>query len=111
MADRDSREQQDSASRRGESPSPLQLPAITNEEKDVASAAHSHFDAGNYNGCVEQVRRLASLRPSDPKVQHNLAVALFYQSGCRKVDEFRRSLGQVCNQVGKGVERVGTGFE
>lgn len=99
MANKDSREQQDAGSKRDESLSPLQLPAITGEEKDVATAAHSHFEAGNYNGCVEQVRKLANMRPTDPKVQHNLAVALFYQSGCRKVDEYRRSLGNVCSQV------------
>ena len=97
MADRETRDQGDG--RRIESPSPLQIPAITGEEKDVAAAAHGHFDAGNYNGCVEQVRRLATMRPTDPKVQHNAAVAMFYQSGCRKVEEFRRSLGQVSNQV------------
>lgn len=106
MANKDSREQQDAGSKRDESLSPLQLPAITGEEKDVATAAHSHFEAGNYNGCVEQVRKLANMRPTDPKVQHNLAVALFYQSGCRKVDEYRRSLGNVCSQVHVDLEQI-----
>ncbi|XP_041454807.1 CCR4-NOT transcription complex subunit 10-like isoform X1 [Lytechinus variegatus] len=106
MAEKDSREQQDAGSKRDESPSPLQIPAITGEEKDVSTAAHSHFEAGNYNGCVEQVRKLANMRPTDPKVQHNLAVALFYQSGCRKVDEYRRSLGNVCSQVHVDLEQI-----
>ncbi|XP_071507714.1 CCR4-NOT transcription complex subunit 10-like [Diadema antillarum] len=108
MADKESRDQQDASNKRSESPSPLSIPAITAEEKEVATAAHSHFEAGNYNGCVEQARKLASMRPTDPKVQHNLAVALFYQSGCRNVDDFRRRLGQVCNQVHIDLEQIET---
>ncbi|XP_071957629.1 CCR4-NOT transcription complex subunit 10-like [Antedon mediterranea] len=75
------------------SPGPT-LTMITNEEKGLATAASESFKAGNYTACVEQLKKLASNGKRDPKVDHNLAVAQFYQSGCKNTDEFRNNLTQ-----------------
>ncbi|XP_033119734.1 CCR4-NOT transcription complex subunit 10-like isoform X2 [Anneissia japonica] len=70
------------------------LPMISSEEKELAHNASESFKVGNYQLCVEQLKKLSNTRKHDPKVDHNLAVAQFYMSGCKNTDEFRNNLTQ-----------------
>ena len=45
------------------------------------------------------MNKLTLLRATDPKVMHNKAVAVYYKSGLRKTDEFKKVLEEVCAKV------------
>ena len=100
MADKDSNKDSHSGGDSMESPIPSPIPSYTEEEKELAQAIRADFDAASYGACVDKLKKLSKMRPTDPKVQHNLAVASFYQSDCKQVEEIRRGLNQVCGKVG-----------
>lgn len=96
MADKDSGKEKEGPS---ESPVPSPIPVITEEEKELATAASHDFEAGQYAPCLEKLHSLAKMRSNDIKVNHNLTVAKFFQSGCTRIDDMRKGLGIVCSQV------------
>ncbi|XP_038068340.1 CCR4-NOT transcription complex subunit 10-like [Patiria miniata] len=96
MADKDSGKEKEGPA---ESPAPSPIPIITEEEKEMASAASTDFEAGQYSSCLEKLHALSKLRGNDVKVSHNLTVAKFYQSGCTRNDDMRKAVGQVCTQA------------
>ncbi|XP_033626303.1 CCR4-NOT transcription complex subunit 10-like [Asterias rubens] len=96
MADKDSGKEKEGPS---ESPVPSPIPVITEEEKELATAASHDFEAGHYAPCLEKLHSLAKMRSNDIKVNHNLTVAKFFQSGCSRIDDMRKGLGNVCSQA------------
>ena len=99
MADKDSKDGSNNASM--ESPIPSPIPTYTDEEKEIAQVIRGDFDAGNFGPCVDKLKKLSKMRQGDAKVMHNLAVASYYQSDCKQVDEIKRGLNQVCGKVGR----------
>ncbi|KAK7498125.1 hypothetical protein BaRGS_00010713 [Batillaria attramentaria] len=75
------------------------IPPPTDQQKELANQAFQEFEKGQYSQCVNSMSRLASQRQMDLKVQHNKAVAVFYQSNQCAVDEFRNTLHNVCQMA------------
>ena len=72
---------------------------VTDQERELANHAQVEFESKHYDSCLATLAKLAEMRKNDPKVQHNRAVAQFYQSNFLKTDEFSRNLHLVRKQV------------
>ena len=72
---------------------------VTDQQRELAAQAMAEFDRGNFNQCATTMGRLADARPTDVKVVLNRSVALFYQSNCKAIDEFRHNIQTVFNMV------------
>ena len=72
---------------------------LNDQQRELANQAMQEFERGNYNQCSTTMGRLADARPTDVKVVLNRAVALFYQSNCKAIDEFRHNIQTVFNMV------------
>ena len=76
-------------------------PPVTEHQKELATQAMNEFDRGQWNQCTTTMARLADARPTDVKVVLNRSVALFYQSGCKAIDELKHNILTVFNMVGQ----------
>ncbi|CAG5127150.1 unnamed protein product [Candidula unifasciata] len=74
-------------------------PPVTDPQRELAAQAMSEFEKGQFTNCTKTMGQLADARPTDVKVVHNRSVALFYQSQCRAVDEFRHNIQTVFNMA------------
>ena len=72
---------------------------ITEQERYFSSHALNEFKQRRYDSCSNMLRKLADLRPNDPRVLVNRAVVDYYQSGLCKTDEFRKQLAIAKKQV------------
>uniref|UniRef100_A0A2C9L9D5 CCR4-NOT transcription complex subunit 10 n=1 Tax=Biomphalaria glabrata TaxID=6526 RepID=A0A2C9L9D5_BIOGL len=70
-------------------------PPVTDHQRELAAQAMSEFEMGQYVNCSKTMSQLADARPTDVKVILNRSVALFYQSQCKAVDEFRHNIQTV----------------
>lgn len=70
-----------------------------NEMKELALAARKEFEAKNFSACMDKLKSLSALSQNDTKIQHNMCVCHFHQSGFQHVDNLKKGLKQVCNQV------------
>ena len=77
----------------------LSLTVISDQEQVIARKAAAEFEAGTYSACSSSLKKLESLRPHDPKLQHNKAVTEFYLSGCKATPQYQRAITSVCKQV------------
>lgn len=66
------------------------------------------FYRGNYDGCIEMLEQLESLKDNDLKLQHNKAVAKFYKSSCRDYNGFLKSIEKL-NLKEVSINQIGTG--
>ena len=73
--------------------------ANNNEEKELAQVARKEFEAKNFSACMDKLKSLNSLSANNPKIQHNMCVCHFHQSGFQHVENLKKGLRQVCNQV------------
>ncbi|BFZ19332.1 hypothetical protein BsWGS_22371 [Bradybaena similaris] len=74
-------------------------PPVTDQQRELAAQAMGEFEKGQFTNCTKTMGLLADARPTDVKVVHNRSVALFYQSQCRAVDEFRHNIQTVFNMA------------
>uniref|UniRef100_A0A0B6ZK74 CCR4-NOT transcription complex subunit 10 n=1 Tax=Arion vulgaris TaxID=1028688 RepID=A0A0B6ZK74_9EUPU len=74
-------------------------PPVTEQQRELAAQAMSEFEKGQFTSCTKTMGLLGDARPTDVKVVHNRSVALFYQSQCRAVDEFRHNIQTVFNMA------------
>lgn len=72
--------------------------AVSEEEKQMATSAATDFHAGRYSACLDTLDKLYVLRPADPKVAHNRAVARYHAS-LITMEEFGRELGEISPQL------------
>lgn len=70
-----------------------------NEEKELAQIARKEFEAKNFSACMDKLKSLSSLLQNNPKIQHNMCVCHFHQSGFQHVENLKKGLKQVCNLV------------
>ncbi|XP_059177053.1 CCR4-NOT transcription complex subunit 10-like isoform X2 [Physella acuta] len=77
---------------------PPQIP-VTEQQRELAAQAMGEFERGHYSNCTKTMGSLADARPTDVKVVLNRSVALFYQSQCKAVDEFRHNIQTVFNMA------------
>ncbi|XP_041375361.1 CCR4-NOT transcription complex subunit 10-like [Gigantopelta aegis] len=75
------------------------LPAVTDQQKEYAKQALKEFENRQYSACVSWVSKLVGHRSSDSKVAHNKAVVDFYNSGCKNVEAFKRTLENLCQMT------------
>ena len=73
---------------------------VTDQHRELANQAMQEYDRGAYNQCATTMGRLAAERATDVKVIHNRSVAIFYQTNCKAIDEFRHNIQTVFNMVG-----------
>lgn len=72
---------------------------ITEQDRQLAESAFSQFKSANYEGCFQQLKKLAELRPHDARVAANKAVVEYYVSKFSKTDDFMKQLNAVKKQV------------
>lgn len=75
------------------------LPSISEADHESALLTSHEFEQRDYESCLGHMKSLLANRPQDPKVLHNLYVAEFYLSNCRKIDIFRTNILEVCKQA------------
>lgn len=75
------------------------LPAVTDQQREIASQALAEFERRNYDACCTALNKLVNARPTDPKVLHNKMVAEYYQSAMKKTDELKQNLASICQMV------------
>lgn len=65
---------------------------------EAAAAAERHFYAGDYTSCLLVLANLRRLDETDPKVQHNSALAKFTAEGGTNTERLLESLlaAKVC---------------
>jgi len=80
--------------------SAMTLPStISEEEKELAANAQSHFDASKFKECLTVLKRLSTLRPNDTKVKQNKAVADYYASGFKFTDVYLNTLDAISENI------------
>jgi len=78
----------------------MTLPStISEEEKELAANAQSHFDASKFKECLTVLKRLLTLRPNDTKVKQNKAVADYYASGFKFTDVYLNTLDAISENI------------
>ena len=75
------------------------VPAVTDQHKELTTHATQEFDKGSFSQCVSWMAKLSKARGTDPKVVHNHAVAVFYQSNQCAVEELKNGLNAACQLV------------
>ena len=75
------------------------VPAVTDQERELAQQATEEFDKGNYDACAKIVTKLAETRGQDPRVAHNVAVVEYYKTGFTRTDEYRQAMVGVAAKV------------
>ena len=83
----------------GANSSSSSTPAVTEQHKELTTHATQEFDKGNFSQCVSWMAKLSKARGTDPKVVHNHAVAVFYQSNQCAVEELKNGLNAACQLV------------
>ncbi|UYV63578.1 CNOT10 [Cordylochernes scorpioides] len=78
----------------------------TDEEKEWSISSQAEFENGNYNACIDYLNKLLSKRPNDLKVHHNKAVAKFYQSRQRNVEELKDQLNILCSKANLRIDNL-----
>ncbi|XP_067652107.1 CCR4-NOT transcription complex subunit 10-like isoform X1 [Haliotis asinina] len=68
------------------------LPTVTEQQRELGCQALREFENQQFGQCVSTLNKLLKERSSDVKVSQNKAVAEFYHSGLRNVEEFRKKL-------------------
>ncbi|XP_071824132.1 CCR4-NOT transcription complex subunit 10-like isoform X2 [Apostichopus japonicus] len=69
------------------------------EEKELSQAARKEFEAKNFSACMDKLKILSTMSQTNPKVQHNMCVCHFHQSGFQHVENLKKGLKQVYNMV------------
>lgn len=72
---------------------------ITDQDRQVALQAFSHFKEKKYDECLLHMKRLLELRSHDPRVSSNKALVEYLSSKCCRTDEFMKQLDYVKKQV------------
>jgi len=72
---------------------------VTDQHRELANQAMQEYDRGAYNQCTTTMGRLGAERATDVKVIHNRSVAIFYQTNCKAIDEFRHNIQTVFNMA------------
>ena len=75
------------------------LPAITDQERSLATQATNEFNRSNYDACLNLMNKLAATRGSDLKMVLNQALAEYYKSGLTKTDEFKQTILGIYSKV------------
>eukprot|EP01062_Namystynia_karyoxenos_P033038 TRINITY_DN24312_c2_g1_i1.p1 TRINITY_DN24312_c2_g1~~TRINITY_DN24312_c2_g1_i1.p1 ORF type:complete len:721 (+),score=287.70 TRINITY_DN24312_c2_g1_i1:194-2356(+) len=75
---------------------------------EAAAEAHRRFVGGQFHSCLDTLHHLATHSArGDPKIQHNIAVCEYFQSGFANVESFLRDLEKLgqpgTNQVSRHV--------
>lgn len=78
---------------------------VSEEEKQLATSAATDFHAGKYSACLETLDKLHALRPTDPKVAHNRAVARYHAS-LVSMEEFGRELVESSPQLTDSLDDI-----
>ena len=73
--------------------------AISEQDKQIASAALNSFQSSLYDQCLQQLSRLLELRPHDARVQANKAAVEYYNSNLFKTDEYFKLVSAAKKQV------------
>lgn len=84
------------------------LPTVTEQQRELGCQALREFENQQFGPCVSTLNKLLKERSSDVKVSQNKAVAEFYHSGLKNVEEFRKKMNCVCwvtlcKDVNKGI--------
>lgn len=72
---------------------------LTDQELDWAQQALAEYEQKNYKSCLQHLNLLEEVRPNDPKVKLNKAIAEYYDNGLCTTDKFQKSFNDVCKQV------------
>lgn len=75
------------------------LPSFTDQDRELAQAALSDFNNGNYGACLQSLTKLEATCGQDLKLGHNKAVVEYYKSELRKTNQFKKSFDALCSQA------------
>lgn len=74
-------------------------PAMTDQEKEMATSAFEAFTAGKYDESLKQLETLQELNKEDYKIVMNKAIAEFYKSGQSTTGTLKQTLMAIKNQI------------
>lgn len=80
----------------------------SDQEKALALGAQTEFEKSNYAASIEQLSKLETSRPQDPKVMHNKAIVNCYKTGLTNIFQLRKSLTNIAKQLQCSLENPKT---
>ncbi|XP_046842122.1 CCR4-NOT transcription complex subunit 10-like [Xenia sp. Carnegie-2017] len=72
---------------------------FSDHAQELARMAFVEFKCERYDSCLSHLSKLKELHPTDLKIEHNKAVADYYRSGCKKTDDFLKTLNGVMKKM------------
>ncbi|XP_054710214.1 CCR4-NOT transcription complex subunit 10-like [Uloborus diversus] len=73
--------------------------AIPDADRQMANAALQEFEQGDFEKCLNTLKKLIPKRPQDSKVLHNTYVTEYYLSKCKNTDLLKKRLQDICKKA------------
>lgn len=80
---------------------------ISEQERQLSTAAYNHFKEKNYDNCLQQLQKLSEVRAYDARIDANKAVVEYYISNFSKTDEFSKQISLAKKQLEFGMVNMG----
>jgi len=65
----------------------------------LGDSAVQLFNEGNYDNSLEALEKIRHQKDDDPKVEHNIAIAQYFQGGCRQPKQILETLAKIKSRI------------